>query len=863
MVLLLAAATAFGGEDGGPWPDPRPPAVRDESGNGIVVRQGRDGLLRLGSDRSWLTFDLAAGRFSAGRPGGDTVVENALAEVRSRPGRPTPAFRSTDGYTAAWTSQDAVTPLGTGKRVTVSLSGLTGRPDLELHFTLLAGFAPILLSTDLIARPEGPAEVAGILPIVAGADTGGGVRIGEEARDLRILENGFATLIDFYCRLEPGDQLTLSNWNTAVHDPAHGENLVLGGLTFENGEPLIGTAPGSDGGPALDLTLLNAFSPALPAASGERIASETFYLDFCSANPLEALEAYADAVKAWQGIRLWTERHPEIGVPSGWNSWSGSSGSGGYGTNIDAEIILANLVFMDRELRKWGMSFFPVDDGWQLNTGDWEPNPARFPPRDGLNGVEWILHEARRRGFHPGLWISPYNAHESSRLVAEHPDWMARKDLIGLFSVDDDMEVLDLTHPEVQAWLADVVSTLRAWGVEWLKLDFGYWFLMTRAWYQQGITRINGHRQAQQIVKEALGPDAFFLTVAVMGPNYGLADACRIGLDTMPVWEGEFEGDLRDPQQVDNQGIKPTVRTIERRYYLHDRIWVNHGDLLFFRAHADPRYPALTLDESRAMCQLVAYTGGIVKLGEKLVEMPGDAVAATRSVLPVYGRSGRPVDLFRREFAEVWSLAVDDFEAPYHTVGLFNWGENLDLTRVPYARMTDADRTIEVDFAELGLDPRKTYLGYEFWTGSFLGELSGSLALEVPARTARSVALREKLGRPQFLGTNRHVLGGVRVVEGIHWDGTSATLSGRQEGSVGTDLTPFTFHLAFHVPDAFTFHDVRIDVPEGLAAEGIRTESTGVPGGSLLRLSFTLRDTDGDQPAEVFPEISWDLHFDR
>ena len=836
--------------------------VRDESGNGVTVRQ-EEGMLLMATKRAFVRYDLIAGLFSAGRHDREPVLENAFLEVRSALGSKGILSRSTKGYGISWESEDADTPLGKGKRVTISLAGIQGLPDLEQSFTLLSGFDPILLSGGVINHTGRTIRVGVISPAIADKGSRGGLRIGKDSTSLRILENGFAGVIDFYCRLEPGNIGTLSNWNSAIHDRSTHENMVFGALTFENAEPLIVTKPRENGRHTLAFRPHNTLNPPLRLAEGERIDTEIYYLDLCASNPLDGLEAYATAIKDWQGIRLWTERHPEIGVPNGWNSWSGSGRSGGYGSGINEAIIMDNLDVMDREFRKWGIRFFQIDDGWQVAEGDWEVRKDRFPDREGKNGIEWILDQARQRGFHTGIWISPYNALESSRLVAEHPEWFAEKDLIGFLSVNEDMKILDITHPEVQEWLAHLMSTLKGWGCAWIKLDFGYWFLMSKDWYQKNITRVNGHRQGQKIVKDILGPDMFFLSVSVMGPNYGIVDGDRITLDTMPVWDGEKGGELDIFTQLDNQGIKPSVRTIQRRYYLHQRVWIQHPDLIFFRAHADPQYPPLTLVESRTLCQLVAYSGGIVKIGEKLVDMSGEAVATVRKILPVHGACGRPLDLFEREFAEVWSLAVPDFDEPYHTVGLFNWGLNLDLTENPYAEMPDMDREIRVSLEEAGMDPDTSYLAYEFWGQRFLGEFKDSLVLQVPKHASFSVALREKLGRPQFLGINRHVLGGVKVVDSLTWNEGTGELTGVQEGSVGTAHAPFAFHLAFYVPQGYTFDHMRFQAPEGVSVENAETGLTPLETGTLLDLGFTVRDTNGEQPGEPFQRISWTLSFSR
>ncbi len=135
------------------------------------------------------------------------------------------------------------------------------------------------------------------------------------------------------------------------------------------------------------------------------------------------------------------------------------------------------------------------------------------------------------------------------------------------------------------------------------------------------------------------------------------------------------------------------------------------------------------------------------------------------------------------------------------------------------------------------------------------------MAVGGPARSPLPLALRGKLGRPQFLGTNRHVLGGVKVIHEIAWDSVEMTLTGTQEGSAGTDHAPFESHLAFYVPDGYTFETVEFEAPEGAAVSGVHTWIETTEDGKVLRLRFTVKDTDGEQMAEPFKDITWILSF--
>ncbi|MCZ7582595.1 MAG: hypothetical protein M5R36_04260 [Deltaproteobacteria bacterium] len=177
-------------------------------------------------------------------------------------------------------------------------------------------------------------------------------------------------------------------------------------------------------------------------------------------------------------------------------------------------------------------------------------------------------------------------------------------------------------------------------------------------------------------------------------------------------------------------------------------------------------------------------------------------------------------------------------------------------------KIADGDRVIEADFVEAGLDAKEEYLAYEFWTESYLGKFAGAVSLDVPAHEPRVVALRPDLGRPQFLGTNRHILGGVRVVENLAWNADAKTLTGTQEASVGTTHAPFAFHLAFFVPDGYAFDDVAFQTESDIDVTNESTSETPVDGGSVLDVYFELEDTDGPDMGGLFGEMTWTLSFE-
>ncbi len=660
------------------------------------------------------------------------------------------------------------------------------------------------------------------------AEKQGGVFLGEHPTTHRILENGSYTYLDFYVAIEPGDVqanpltsvgipgnfegYSVSNLDHGVMDLQSDAIWVAGALSFEHSLPVINLS--YDAGAALvspdGRTGFSYFSAEAayeplnkPIESGASFATETFYLHPSESNFFQGMENWASAVKHFNDIVLWTEKDENNRVPNGWNSWSTSGSTGGYGTDINETVILENLQIMADEFRDWGMDWFQIDDGYEPAYGDWWWREDRFP-----HGAAWMAQQIRDKGFRPGLWMAPMTHDDRSQTLAEHPDWFAGPDFF-----PPAYNVLDLTNPEVKDYLADLFNTFRnEWGFEWFKMDFSYHALFGGEFHDPSQTREEAYRGACRIIREAIGDDTFFLAVSALGPHMGLIDANRLTLDNMPVWD--MEPDQTDSGKGGQQGFKPTVRSAARRYYLHERVWINHSDLIVFRSNTrDETWPRVTLDESQAFCSYVGMTGGIVKLGDRLVDLQGDHINSVRKLLPIYSKGGRPLDMIQLEVPEFWHLRVDQtdggFEQGYDLVALFHWGKNWDQTVSPYALIPDTDtpRHHAFKLSDIGMDASKTYLAYEFWTGEFLGEVDDEFELDVPSHTGRVVALREKLDRPQFLGWNRHLTMGAVLLGAVDWDENAQTLTLHAPIVPGTEKAPFTYELAFYLPEGTSYAD--------------------------------------------------------
>ena len=785
-------------------------AVTDESGV-VTVTNGR---LRLACDTSDGGCDL---RLSDGT----LVIRRGWSSVSIRRAgqEEIETARLIDVGPLQWSTHEGSSPLG--DYLALRLEGQAeGMPALSATWTLYAG-APFV-TVDLVARNTGDQEIAvlAMRPLIATAPEAGGLFVGADPAEHVVLDNGQLRFLDFMAALHSGAEDTYSNWNAAIVDPATGEGVVAGWLSMRRAVPMVGvrstfawgiTDPDSGRQAFPELDLYAEYLPAKPLAPGEELASERAYLDPATGDPFTALEEYADRIRLNLGYSLW-----EGPSPNGWNSWSASGGTGGYGTSIDEELMLANLAFLAETLGPWGAGWFQLDDGWQDATGDWNAHVERFP-----HGMAWFAEQVVAKGLLPGIWVQPMSASASSAFFAEHPGWTV---------AGPEGPLLDPSLPEVRAHLTALAHKLtHEWGYRWLKVDFAYQLLLASGYADPTLTPEEVYRAGMQAIRDGMAEDTFLLVVAVSGLTYDISHASRVTLDTMPWW-----GDRGGPGA---QGFKDVAATVARRYYLHGHAQINHPDLIVFREEGsggtpiDAAQPMRPLNETIAFATAVGLCGGIVKIGDRMaVDLGEPQLDVLRRLLPSYGRAGRPIDLFERTYPEVWVLPVTTPWESWTVCGLINWG--LNGSGLQTEDKAETTRHFAVAPAKLGLDPDTAHLAFELWSETFLGVVSGPLTVDVEPRHAALVALRPvRDGEVQLLATNRHVTMGATDITQVTWDAAAGALIGEQP------VVPnWSYRLWFYIPDGRTALGVTLNG----APATFEYPADGNP--RLLRVSFERPD---------------------
>ena len=151
-----------------------------------------------------------------------------------------------------------------------------------------------------------------------------------------------------------------------------------------------------------------------------------FTIIFHKGDYYNGLKIYSDLMKAG-GMKFYAS--PESAYKPEWCAW-------GYERNFKPSDILNSL----DEVKKLGLDWVTIDDGWQDNIGDWEPNRNKFPGGD--KDFKSLIDSIHAKGFKVRIWWVPLTAQDSSysakyyskeinsygygaqsRVAREHPDW--------------------------------------------------------------------------------------------------------------------------------------------------------------------------------------------------------------------------------------------------------------------------------------------------------------------------------------------------------------------------------------------------------------------------------------------------------
>lgn len=718
-------------------------------------------MVQLATGHLDLEYEPVAGRISLRSKHGEALLRNATAAAIVPAGE---ALVSDRRYTRRHERADSPEPLLPGEQLIIFCEDQQGHLNLEYRITLLRDRAAAVFELTLINTSEREMLVRHAEPLRALLREEGGCFFGsdgEQERPIKALTHGYiyydpGHLYDF------GPQATEdfdSFWNAAFHLPESGRTLVAGYLENRDAEGHIlancRRADEAKGNVGFNLTARSLFAPHFVLKPGASVSSGRLLLAL-SPDPFSGLEYFAEVSGQLHDVKL------NLTI-NGWSTWSG------YYSDVTEQDVLQQARFIAREMKPYGMEWVQIDDGFQRAFGDWEGND-KFP-----HGMKWLADQIRELGLKPGLWVAPYAISAGTDVAENHPAWLlhdaeGKVQKIVEAHQGQAQYILDVTHPEARKWLFELFSTLTTdWGYDFIKTDFVEWTLLSaQRYHDQSASKARAYRLGAQTMREAMGPHRHLLDCGPGPEVVGLIDSMRIELDRPipenPLWD-QYAGHYNS-----------TGPAVAKRYYFHNRTWINDADHL--------RLAQLTIPQAQAAVTITALSGGNMIAGDRLDTLDPERLDLIKKVFPAYGQAARPLDLFETTAPAVFAHEVRKPFGHWWLVGYFNW--------------RDEPVTRDLDLARLGLDPRKSYLVYEFWSQRLLGNVSERIRLELPPASVHHLAIREKQGVPQVLSTDRHYTQGAVEFEEITWDAASKTLSGVALGKPG-----MTWMLTVYVPPQY------------------------------------------------------------
>jgi alpha-galactosidase len=486
-------------------------------------------------------------------------------------------------------------------------------------------------------------------------------------------------------------------------------------------------------------------------APGESRRSEEVLL--VEGSLLETSELLLRWISQTHGVR--THR----GTITGWCSWYDLL------SKITAEHVVnvAKAIAADRP--RLGVDVIQIDEGYQRRWGDWRPHTEKFPA-----GWAPVVDAIRSAGATPGLWIAPLGVHDDLGLLKKHPDWFQHQLTDGKSPTTNwngNLSYLDPTHPDVQAFIVDIINNAKSEGFEYFKIDFN--FISPCRFHDPTKTRFQAMRDLYRLYRRTMG-EAVYLNACVFGLSravVGLADAARIAGDSMAIWDWLQRA---RPRSIFNLPVK-------------QRLFANDPDVSYALPAENTKASgrSMNLQELRTWHSTVGLTGGVTMMSEPWhqPDFQGDEPRRMWEIL-------RPV---APEHAVSWGATPANIEHPrLGFIAERAWGR---FACVQLFNHQDSPSDVALRSPELAPLGKKFH-AWSFWDRKSLGVITPAfVARKLPAHGSMLLRLTpvESDGRPTLVGSDLHVAMGSAEIADWAFDGqrllvTLVPAAGARKGSL-------------------------------------------------------------------------------
>jgi len=759
----------------------------------VVVRKTKYGLLianrwlevRCRLDQGSLAFRV--------RSSGRTVIRRAYAAVELVGGDV--VSTQDGGFREDYDVQPLTDVHGQGITVRLSTLPTEDRPGLRLFLTLYEGQPFAVMQMELVNGSAQPIGVETFRVLTTPTAGRGRLGLGRSCRRWRFYKHGWQSwspTLSLSCAQDdppapppivgpssatPQKGCFTSELVGLVGDPTTGASLLAGFITTADQQSQVRLELPRGKQASGSLSAMS-YADGITVAPGQCLLSEKLLVDVTEP-PLGALARYGDALGRQMGALGWQH------VPSGWCSWYY------YFGGVSEQAVLENLEFLSAHRDELPLEYIQVDDGYEADIGDWTTTNDKFP-----HGLAWLAERIHHKGFKAGLWLAPFLAASTSALYREHPEWMVRdgdgRPVVAIQNWGKECYALDCTHPGAQAWLGRLAKTLVGeYRFDYLKLDFIYAGAVEGVRYDRQATRAQAYRRGLEAIRQNAS-DAFILGCgAPLGPSVGLVNAQRIGPDVAPYWH--LPSGLVPPTVtvVNRQPVESlpacenAIRNVLTRFWTHGRLWLNDPDCLLVRDSET----ALSLDETRSLATAIALSGGMVILSDAMPKLPPERQQIASLLLPPYGQSAVPLDLFERSLPRFLRLAIERPFQRWWLLGVFQWEDEPSGMTVPL--------------------PAEAVHVFDLWEGRYFGVHQHEIRFSVmPPHSAKLLSLRPVTNDPQIVSTTFHFSQGAVEIEDARFDAARRALTVR--------LTPPARRqgeVIIHVPPPYQAQGLESDAP--------------------------------------------------
>jgi hypothetical protein len=780
----------------------------------------------ISNDYFSVWVDEKTGLVTVYRSNGAILLYQASVRINLSSGKKS---ASGGGYVHSLDVRKVENNLGSGSQLVIFSRDREKQLDITISYTLYDRLSTFFVNASCKNVSGKQINIRSIEPICATEETGASV-IWQDAN--KILTNGpmyydagmVYNIGDTFTEptpygpikggnLSPDFEFPSGNrirswWNAAIFSGYDKEGMVCGFVDNHTGLGQIILSKTTEG--KLSLYTESVFAPGTQLRPGNEISSGRFAMNIAR-DPYYSLEAFADIMGNLNGARSkWNI--------NGWCNWFYTY------EFITEEEVIRNAEFASRHLRKYGLEYIQVDEGYQRYHGDWEGN-ERFP-----HGMKWLAGTINDLGLKPGIWLAPFVISEPTEVYAKHPEWLLKHSDGRLMRVgpwpDEDTDWarnenprrygLDVTHPDARKWLYDLFSNMAGnWGYQMFKIDFVAWSLLSAySYYDQSYTPAMAYRKAMETIRSAVGNKSHINDCGPGPVTVGLIDSMRIESDQNygfadAAWKQYF---------LESSSSAPAAA---KRYYFNERTWTNDADHVCISL--------LSVNQARAAATLIALTGGNVISGDRLIDLDITRIEILKKIYPAWGTAARPVDLFDNDRQAIFSLNVKKPFGEWTVVGLFNPGMTGQM-----------EKTIPLE--RLRLDMDKTYIAYDFWLERLFGEVKGDLIVSLQPESVTLLSIHEKGNRPQVISTDRHVLQGACETDDINWNEETKTLGVISSGPSGCE-----YNVMIYLPDGISWKQDR-----QMLVRDFENYSVRPVGRQLLKVHLRFSDTE---------KLRWQLSF--